>query len=164
MSAVISSPALLTLKFIFVVVSFFLFLHSIYLLRRIGMIGDKVAFYKEALGKKLPPLRKDELQVAWASVQARMSAMREADWKLAIIEADKLLDEVFKRMGYKGKDMGERLKQMTQDQLSTLNDVWKAHKARNLLSHDMTYHISFSEAQWVIQTYEDTLKELQILD
>ncbi|MBI1755463.1 hypothetical protein HY250_03115 [Candidatus Azambacteria bacterium] len=162
-AAITASPVFLAIKFLFIVAALFFFLHSIYLLRKTGLIGEKVAFYKNAFIQKLPPISKDELVKAWEAIQARMATMREPDWKLSIIEADKLLDELFRRTGYKGKDMGERMKQITTEQLSCINDVWKAHKVRNLLSHDINYHISFSEAQWVIETYKEALKEIGIL-
>lgn len=163
-SAVTASPTFLFIKFIFVVVSLVLLLHSIYLLRKIGLVGEKIRFYRDAFAAKLPPVVKDEFVAGWEAVQVRMRAMREPEWKLAVIEADKLLDELLRRMGYKGKDMGARLKRLTPEQLPNINDIWKAHKVRNLLSHDMNYHISFSEAQWVIHTYEEALKEFHILD
>lgn len=163
-AVVTTSPAFLFIKFVFVVLSLVFLLHSIYLLRKIGLIGEQVRFYRDAFAKKLPPVVKDEFVKGWEQVRARMQAMREPEWKLAIIEADKLLDELLRRMGHKGKDMGARLKRLGPEQLPNINDIWKAHKVRNLLSHDVNYHISFSEAQWVIHAYEDALKEFHILD
>ena len=58
------------------------------------------------------------------------------DWKLAIIEADIVLDEALKARGYAGNSLGERLKSLSPEQLSTLNDAWEAHKVRNRIAHD----------------------------
>tara|TARA_B100000508_G_scaffold128485_1_gene114301 strand:- start:3130 stop:3768 length:639 start_codon:yes stop_codon:yes gene_type:complete len=58
------------------------------------------------------------------------------DWKLAIIEADIILDDILKQRGYAGNSLGERLKSISPQQLSTLNDAWEAHKVRNRIAHD----------------------------
>lgn len=58
------------------------------------------------------------------------------DWKLAIIEADIILDDILKQRGYIGASLGERLKSISPDQLNSLNDAWEAHKVRNRIAHD----------------------------
>ena len=60
--------------------------------------------------------------------------------------------------------MGERLQQITSEQLSNINAVWESHKARNMLSHDISYHIGYSDAERIVQNYEDAFSELEILD
>lgn len=57
------------------------------------------------------------------------------DWKLAIIEADIILDEILKDAGYLGASLGERLKSINPSQLESLDDAWQAHKVRNLVAH-----------------------------
>ena len=58
------------------------------------------------------------------------------DWKLAIIEADIILDDLLKKRRYAGNSLGERLKSISPRQLNTLNDAWEAHKIRNRIAHD----------------------------
>lgn len=58
------------------------------------------------------------------------------DWKLAIIEADIILDKLLKDKGFAGSSLGERLKSISPTQLGTLNDAWEAHKIRNRIAHD----------------------------
>jgi hypothetical protein len=58
------------------------------------------------------------------------------DWKLAIIEADIILDDILKQKGYVGASLGERLKSISPNQLNSLNDAWEAHKIRNRIAHD----------------------------
>jgi hypothetical protein len=58
------------------------------------------------------------------------------DWKLAIIEADVILDDILKQQGYVGNSLGERLKSISPNQLNSLNDAWEAHKVRNRIAHE----------------------------
>lgn len=56
-------------------------------------------------------------------------------WPLAIINADKLVDEALKKRRFKGKTMGERLVS-AQRSLSSNDTVWYGHKLRNKLVHE----------------------------
>jgi uncharacterized membrane protein len=58
-----------------------------------------------------------------------------SDWKLAIIEADIILDEILKDAGYAGTSLGERLRSISPQQLRSLDDAWQAHKVRNQIAH-----------------------------
>ncbi|MEN9920633.1 MAG: hypothetical protein RL538_526 [Candidatus Parcubacteria bacterium] len=58
------------------------------------------------------------------------------DWKLAIIEADIILDDLLQQKGFTGASLGERLKDISPMQLSSLNDAWEAHKVRNRIAHE----------------------------
>lgn len=58
------------------------------------------------------------------------------DWKLAIIEADIILDDILKQQGFVGASLGERLRNISPNQLASLNDAWEAHKIRNRIAHD----------------------------
>ncbi len=56
-------------------------------------------------------------------------------WPLAVINADKLVDDALKKCRYKGKTMGERLVSAQHD-LSANDGVWFGHKMRNKLVHE----------------------------
>lgn len=99
----------------------------------------------------------------WQIVVKRMAKGDEANVKLAIIEADKLLDIVLQHMNLGGKDMGERLEKITSVQLSNVDDVWLAHKVRNRIVHEPEHHLTRSEAESAIAAYEKAFKEWQIL-
>ncbi len=58
------------------------------------------------------------------------------DWKLAIIEADIMLDDLLKQRGFSGNSLGERLKSISPTQLGSLSEAWEAHKVRNRIAHD----------------------------
>lgn len=69
-------------------------------------------------------------------VFAHIDSQNPNDWKLAIIEADIILDDILKQKGYVGASLGERLKSISPNQLNSLNDAWEAHKTRNRIAHD----------------------------
>lgn len=83
---------------------------------------------------------KGEITRLWENVES-------LDSTLAIIEADKLVDTVLKRMGFNGDSMGERLR--SSEKLvprNVYNDMWEAHKVRNQLVHEIDHHYNAGNA------------------
>ena len=78
-------------------------------------------------------LKTEYFQKRWK--EAQRLCVETDTWPLAIINADKLLDEALKRLHYKGKSMGERLT-AAQHELSDNDAVWFSHKLRNKLVHE----------------------------
>jgi hypothetical protein len=100
----------------------------------------------------------------WEKIKNRMKRGGDAEMRLAVIEADQLLDAMLKKMGVPGSTMSERLKTLRPWQLENLPDVWVAHKIRNRLVHEPSAKISPYEAENVLQIYEKALKSLGLLD
>ena len=110
------------------------------------MIGDLVLIILAGLvllgliylATKLIQNRKTDLDTEyftkkWQTAQ-RLCAKPDT-WPLAIINADKLLDEALKKLHYKGKTMGERLVSAQRD-FSDNDSLWYGHKLRNRLVHE----------------------------
>ena len=87
---------------------------------------------------------------------------REGEWKFAIIEADKLVDDQLKTR-FAGETMGERLMNIDKTKLLTIDGLWEAHKVRNRLAHDTNYFLRHAEAVRAIRLFEQTLKELEAI-
>lgn len=86
------------------------------------------------------------------------------DWKLAIIEADILLDQALKDRGYAGVSLGERLRGLTPTQLQSLDDAWNAHKVRNQIAHGgADFVLTRRLADETIKHYRRVLTELGVM-
>ena len=86
-----------------------------------------------------------------------------SDWKLAIIEADIILDEVLKDAGYGGTSLGERLKSISPEQLRSLDDAWQAHKVRNQIAHGgADFILTQRLAQDTIKQYRRVFHEMGV--
>ncbi len=97
----------------------------------------------------------------WQSVLDKLENGNEANYKLAVIEADKIFDDILKRIGYQGGDMGERLKQITTAQIANIDEVWQAHKMRNRLVHEPDFQLREHEARRIIEIYQRALNDLE---
>ena len=111
----------------------------------------------------LPASVKTDVSPKWESVLNKAAAPNPSDWKLAVIEADSLMDDLLKRSGYFGATMGDRLKQLDRSKLSSLNELWEAHKIRNLIAHDPNRPVSRQEIDRAIDGYEKALGELDFM-
>ena len=83
-------------------------------------------------------------------------------WPLAIINADKLVDEALKLIGYKGKTMGERLV-AAQRTLTNNDGVWFGHKLRNKLVHEETTKVQKRDVQMALKGLRQALLDLGVL-
>jgi hypothetical protein len=97
------------------------------------------------------------------SVLAHSESDNPNDWKLAIIEADIILDDVLKQQGYAGNSLGERLKSISPSQLESLQDAWEAHKVRNKIAHEgADFVLTKRMAQETITKYQRVFTEFGV--
>ncbi len=97
----------------------------------------------------------------WAKITARLETDLESEWKLAIIEADSILNDILMKMGFAGETLGERLDRLTVVTLPNLQQIREAHKIRNNIVHDPDYRVSLDEAKMAVGIYEQALRDLQ---
>lgn len=116
---------------------------------------------KKIIGKEPEGTRKNE---KWESVLFHSNSMNSSDWRLAIIEADTILDEMLKTMGYQGENLGERLKSVEPADFNTLDSAWEAHKVRNRIAHEGSdFKLTKEDTNKVIGMYEDVFKEFKFI-
>ncbi len=100
----------------------------------------------------------------WESVLSHANSMSPSDWRLAIIEADTILDEMLKKMGYQGENLGERLKSVEPADFNTLDSAWEAHKVRNRIAHEGSdFKLTREDANKVIGMYEQVFREFEYI-
>lgn len=71
----------------------------------------------------------------WDAAVAHTESDNPNDWRLAIIEADIILEDMLTKLGYGGLTIGDKLKQASPQFFTTIEDAWKAHKVRNDIAH-----------------------------
>jgi hypothetical protein len=107
-----------------------------------------------------PRLDKNYYQSHWQDIEPLLNG-GPSDWYRAIIDADKLLDHALKSSQYKGKTMGDRLKDARD--LKSINAAWGAHKLRNRLVHESGMRLKQHYAESALQSYQRILTELGAL-
>ena len=125
------------------------------------LFGLAILFLISRLGKRFNKfqkgLNKEYFQDRWFELLLRVKTPE--GMILAVIDADKLLDEALKRRNFKGKTMGERLVS-AQRTLGDNDAVWYAHKLRNRLVHEPDVKLKKSEAQTALNGFKKGLTDL----
>lgn len=99
-----------------------------------------------------------EIKARWSTIMAT-SGTGASGLKSSLNEADKLLDHVMKQVGYSGDKMAERLK-LAGPRFTDQNAVWRAHKLRNALAHEIGFDLVPSQAKEALRDFEQALKDL----
>lgn len=113
--------------------------------------------------KRAPTLRTEALKEHWNSILENLNVGTPESRKFAIIEADALVDDILKRLGYEGEYMADRLAKLDVQDFPSVEKLWRAHRVRNELAHTPGFEISHEHAKSLIEIYEDFLKEVGVL-
>lgn len=100
----------------------------------------------------------------WEDIQQHIATDNPNDWKLAIIEADVMLEEMLESAGYAGNTIGEKLKGASTTNFQTLDTAWKAHKVRNQIAHGgADFVLTKKLAQETITQYRQVFTEFGVI-
>src|SRR3989338_2690002 len=105
-------------------------------------------------------ISKKYFQAKWLELLVRVKTYE--GMMLAVIDADRLLDEALARKGFKGKTAGERLV-AAQKVLSNNDGVWYAHKLCNRLVHEPQIRLKKEEAKNAPSGFKQALIDLGAL-
>ncbi|MES2059872.1 MAG: hypothetical protein V4438_02490 [Patescibacteria group bacterium] len=100
----------------------------------------------------------------WKMVEARLSSGSEGDRRLALIEADIILQDMLTEMHLPGSGIAEKLKMANRNNFRTLDDAWEAHKIRNRIAHEgAAFHLSEEDAKRAINLYKRVFDEFYFI-
>ena len=121
-----------------------------------ALYSPKVSVKEEIVSTPLNP--------KWERVVTHSDSINPSDWKLAIIEADTMLDDLLKASGFHGDSLGERLKAVDKSDFLTIDFAWEAHKIRNQIAHQGgDFELNHRETKRVIALYESVFREFKII-
>jgi len=95
----------------------------------------------------------------WRSVLSHLFSSSPGDWKLAIIEADSMLEALLDQLGFKGETLGDKLKSADPEKFRGLQIAWEVHTVRNKIAHEgSSFELSSHEAKRIIALYEQLFR------
>jgi hypothetical protein len=150
----------LPLKIVFFVFTLGLIIAIVYFLLKtnwlkMAVLQDFVEFFT------FRPFGVKKIERDWNKTVARLNLGLESEYKLALIEADSMMDDILKRMGFTGETLGERLNKLTSATISNIEDIKKCHQTRNNIVHDPNYKLSLDVAKQTLASYEKAFRSLQ---
>lgn len=148
-------------RIVFIAASFLLLVATVILLFKTSWIESRfLKDWEEFFTFK--PSGARPIAKRWDKIKKRLESGIESEYKLAVIEADSLLEEILEKGGFKGEHFEERLKQLVPMILSDIEPILGAHKTRSNIIHDPDYKFSLNEVQEVLAVYEKTLQDLGV--
>ncbi|MDD3487480.1 MAG: hypothetical protein PHF35_03845 [Candidatus Moranbacteria bacterium] len=122
--------------------------------------GDwKIAVY----GAKIPDLKKSKYAQKWIDINKKIESGDLSQAKVALIEADQMFSEALDKIGYEGKDTGERIAQVRSGQLIGLEEAVQSHEIFKKVVHDSGYGINLEEIKTALAGYERVFMGLELL-
>lgn len=131
-----------------------------------SLIGDLFRFlFGSALlsRKHVSPQVSRKIKERWENnVKVGLESRKPSQLRQSLIMADKLLDAALKEVS-EGEKMGERLKN-SRDlfEWEVYDKLWKAHKVRNSLVHDLDYEPTYFVLEEAIDDLKTGLTELGV--
>jgi hypothetical protein len=99
----------------------------------------------------------------FAELKTHLESENPNDWKLAIIEADIILEKALKDKGYAGPTIGDMLKSVAPSSMQSLQDAWDAHLVRNKIAHSgEDFVLTHKIARETIVQYDRVFAELGV--
>jgi len=150
----------LVMKIVFILIFLYFLLAIIFNLKNTHYLqwyyGES---FSEFMSKR--PYGTKKMDVVWSDITKRLDTGIEADYKLAIMEADEVLETVLKKVGYSGKTLGEMLESLTYVQLLNVHEIKTVHKTRGDIIRDPNYMLSLGEAKKLLKIYHKALVDLE---
>lgn len=111
------------------------------------------------MNKQGPALNVHRYQTKWLEIENSVRRDTPATWQLAIMNADKLLDQALRERRFKGETMGARMKSADKA-WKNANHIWSAHKVRNQLAHEVNVTVSYDTTLRSLSAFKQGLKDL----
>jgi hypothetical protein len=103
-------------------------------------------------------------QLRWDRIIAEINSESQQSWRLAILEADIMLNELLDSLGYRGETMADKMKTVDRADFRTIDLAWEAHRARNRIAHESSETgLDPRDARRVIDLYAKVFREFQFV-
>ncbi len=165
MQEFIGSPQFISIlsgiKFTFIILSFIMVVGIVVLLSKASWARYKYyEDYTEFIAYRPYGIKKGFKR--WSKIIRRIETGREAESKMAVIEADDILKEVLQKAGYKGEFLDDIFEEIDEKILPSIEDLKKVHEVRNNIVHDPDYNLAVEQARNIIRVYQKALSELEM--
>ena len=104
------------------------------------------------------------LNPRWKYILTLIESPNESDWRVAIMEADSLLEETFKERGLVGTTMSELLEEAKLNGYPSIQNAWDGHLIRNKIAHEgLDYPLTQVEGRRIVKLYQNVFEGLGVI-
>jgi hypothetical protein len=117
---------------------------------------DKASVRQEEIDRNANP--------RWHYIQTLIESPNESDWRVAIIEADSMMEENLKEKGLSGSTVSELLEAAKESGYRNIQDAWDAHLVRNQIAHEGSdFSLSQVEGRRIIKMFQNFFEEIRVI-
>jgi len=98
----------------------------------------------------------------WNKIIRRVKTNFQTEFKLAVIEADLLLNDCLSRAGYRGKTLLEKLEKIPAEKLSDIEGIRAADLTYQSLVNDPDLNLDYEQTKKIINIFKQALVDLEI--
>lgn len=106
--------------------------------------------------------RAEMIRTTWNDIEAGTARGPEGK-RLAVINADRLVDRLLKDAGYPGEGALDRMRALPRERVATAGDLMAAHRFRNRLVHEVGFMPDDAALDTAIAQYRAFLTEVGYL-
>jgi len=100
----------------------------------------------------------------WHYIQTLIESPNESDWRVAVMEADSMLEETLIEKGLSGSTVSELLEAAKESGYRSMQDAWDAHLVRNQIAHEGSdYPLSQIEGRRTIKMFQNFFEEIRVI-
>lgn len=152
---------ILLVKILFIVFSVFCLFGVIYLYKKTGYLHlDQMETWDILKDYKDYGLNK--IQKKWKKIRQSFEKDDAVYWKVALLEAEKLIDEILVRMGLGPGTMEDRLSRASTDEIPNLQDLVRVRSLCQDIARDPDYRLDKDTAEGAFGVFEKTLIAMQV--
>lgn len=123
-------------------------------------MGDDVKYMLH--GTSRPLISKSQMIVRWEKILERIETENPSQYKVAVLEAEALAEEILSGIGWQGENMDVRLTAVTDSQLESRLGLLEAHQVRNAIIQNREYQISREDALSTLDRYKRFFDEVEL--
>jgi uncharacterized protein YpmS len=102
--------------------------------------------------KKTVSFNKRRIEKRWTKIENKLNSGVGANYKLAILEADKIFNDILKVIGYEA-----------QIRITNMDEIKKAGKVKNNIIEDSQFSIDENDARLMVGAYRRGLEDLEVV-
>ena len=153
---------LFVFKIIFIIVSIIFLAAIVYYILNTSYLRHLFIYDLEDTSSR-KDYGRSRISKRWQKIKKRLEKDNEAEYKLALIEADKMLDDILKEMGHGEESLNEKLKHLSSSDISNLEELLKANEICQNVIRDPDYRLDKEKAEEIISIFEKSFKGLEAL-
>jgi hypothetical protein len=101
----------------------------------------------------------------WERIVAEINSDSDKNWRLAILEADIMLNELLDMQGYRGETLADKLRGVDRTRFNSIDVAWEAHRTRNKIAHESSdTPLDPREARQALSLYSKVFREFKVIE